>query len=103
MPLLRYYEYSQGVQIHVASYPPVFEGEGKQPFNLTAAGSLATAQFMAMEGATFVLVPTCTSSAENRVKAGIPADAKLVRCALFPVFVHMHACSSSLLSSHLDF
>lgn len=86
MPLLRYYEYSQGVQIHVASYIPTFEREGKQQFLRSAQGSLATAQFMAIEGATFVLVPTSIVSAENREKAGAPEAAKLVRCGLFSMF-----------------
>ena len=75
-PLLRYYEYSQGVEIHVASYPPVFEQDGPQPFNMTAPGVLGTCQFIAMEGATFVIVPTSLVSEKNREKAGAPAGAK---------------------------
>jgi nitrilase len=60
-PLLRFYEYAQGVQIHVASWPMTFEFsrlkdpvEGHEGFN----GDLAASQFMAGEGKCFVLVAT---------------------------------------------
>ena len=60
-PLLRYYEYSQGVQIHVAGWPPMFpmpEENVKWQFSETNQGSLLASQFLAIEGQAFVLVAT---------------------------------------------
>ncbi|ORX93486.1 putative nitrilase [Clohesyomyces aquaticus] len=59
-PLLRYYEYSQRVQIHIASWPAEFEmpDPEKQPwlYHETGEASYRASQFMAIEGQTFVLV-----------------------------------------------
>ncbi|KAK8020410.1 hypothetical protein PG990_005548 [Apiospora arundinis] len=58
-PLLRYYEYSQGVQIHVASWPAEFEmpDPKKLPwlYHETGEASYRASQFMAIEGQCFVL------------------------------------------------
>lgn len=58
--LLRYYEYSQRVQIHIASWPAEFEmpDPEKQPwlYHETGEASYRASQFMAIEGQTFVLV-----------------------------------------------
>ncbi|KAJ5789054.1 uncharacterized protein N7518_006065 [Penicillium psychrosexuale] len=56
-PLLRFYEYSQGVQIHVASWPAEFpEPKGlKWPFHETDVASRNASQFFAIEGQAFVL------------------------------------------------
>lgn len=71
-PLLRYYEYSQGVQVHVASYPSMFETAEESPvYSMTAAASQAACQMMAMEGGTFVLLATPIISDANREKAGM--------------------------------
>jgi nitrilase len=73
-PLLRYYEYSQGVQIHVAGWPPMFSNleEGlKQPFSETDVGSSQVSQFLAMEGQAFVLVATQVVSEKNLKRLGM--------------------------------
>lgn len=61
-PLLRYHEYTQGVQIHVASWPPMYplpeEDDVKWGFGATDKGSLIASQFLAIEGQCFVLVAT---------------------------------------------
>ncbi|KAG7001492.1 nitrilase [Physcia stellaris] len=71
-PLLRYYEYTQGVQVHVASYPSAWETAKESPvYSMTAAASQAACQMMAMEGGTFVLLATPIISDANREKAGM--------------------------------
>lgn len=59
-PLLRYYEYSQGMEIHVAGWPPFWDKpEGiPWPHRVAADAERSARQFMAMEGACFVLVCT---------------------------------------------
>ncbi|KAF2249546.1 putative nitrilase [Trematosphaeria pertusa] len=71
-PLLRYYEYSQRVQIHVASWPAEFEmlDPAKQPwlYHETGEASYRASQFMAIEGQTFVLVASQIITEENLEK-----------------------------------
>ncbi|OAL06255.1 carbon-nitrogen hydrolase [Phaeosphaeriaceae sp. SRC1lsM3a] len=66
-PLLRYHEYSQGVDIHVGSWPLIWPvpgkipgpGEGPEwPFCMTAEGCKRATQFMAIEGACFTMIST---------------------------------------------
>lgn len=61
-PLLRYYEYCQGVQIHVAAWPPMFpdpdQAKVKWPYHETDVANSMCSQFLAIEGAAFVLVAT---------------------------------------------
>jgi len=59
-PLLRYYEYQQGVQIHVAGWPPFFDmpTDTPWPFHVTNKAELVLCQNMAIEGACFVMVCT---------------------------------------------
>lgn len=59
-PLLRYYQYWQQEQIHVAAWPPFFEIQNgsKWPFQGTPAASLLASRFMALEGQMFVIVST---------------------------------------------
>ncbi|KAE9963776.1 hypothetical protein EG328_011068 [Venturia inaequalis] len=76
-PLLRYYEYSQGVQIHVAGWPPMFPDpeDMKWPYHETAEASLRASQFLAIEGQAFVLVATQvvkTESLEKMNMSGFP-------------------------------
>lgn len=58
--LLRYYEYSQRVQIHIASWPAEFEMPDPEKqswlYHETGEASYRASQFMAIEGQTFVLV-----------------------------------------------
>jgi nitrilase len=68
-PLLRYYEYSQGVQIHVASWPAFFDGD--RHFQGTPTGSRLASQFLAMEGQAFVLVSTQVVKKENWELTGL--------------------------------
>lgn len=78
-PLLRYYEYSQGVQIHVAGWPPMFPDPVKEglkwPYHETDVANLLTSQFLAIEGQAFVLVATQvvkTESLEKLNMTGFP-------------------------------
>jgi nitrilase len=70
--LLRYYEYSQGVQIHVASWPAEFgmPDPEKQSwlYHETGEASYRASQFMAIEGQTFVLVASQIMTEENLEK-----------------------------------
>lgn len=70
-PLLRYYEYSQGVDIHVAGWPAFFgmpEGVQGFPYHFTAESQSRSSQFMATEGACFVLVSTQTITEQSLKK-----------------------------------
>ncbi|KAL9098754.1 MAG: hypothetical protein Q9187_009605, partial [Circinaria calcarea] len=69
-PLLRYYEYSQGVEIHIAGWPPMFEKPRNIPgsYHITAESSRSSSQFMATEGACFVLVCTQVMKEAGREK-----------------------------------
>ncbi|CZR61885.1 probable nitrilase [Phialocephala subalpina] len=66
-PLLKYYQYSQGEQIHVASWPAFFEvPKGSDwPFHGSPTVSLLASRFMALEGQTFVIVSTQVVKEEN--------------------------------------
>lgn len=83
MPLLRFYEYTQGVQIHVAAWPMTFEFHrlgaptpGHEDFN----GDLHTSQFMAREGKCFVVVATqVLSEEEGFEKCNIKEGKEIVR------------------------
>jgi predicted amidohydrolase len=59
-PLLRYYEYTQGVQIHVSSWPPIFgmpnPDEIEWLYHETGEANNRISQVMAIEGASFVMV-----------------------------------------------
>ncbi|MCJ1282132.1 hypothetical protein MMC26_001455 [Xylographa opegraphella] len=74
-PLLRYYEYSQGVQIHVAGWPPMFpmpdENVVTWQFSETDKGSLLASQFLAIEGQAFVLVATQVLTEPNLKKLNL--------------------------------
>jgi nitrilase len=69
-PLLRYYEYFQRAQIHVAAWPPFFESDSF--FQGTPAGSRLASQFFAMEGQAFVLVSTQVVMKKNLKMMGLP-------------------------------
>ncbi|KAJ5559723.1 hypothetical protein N7513_002122 [Penicillium frequentans] len=72
-PLLRFYEYSQGVQIHIASWPAEFpEPKGmKWPFHETDVASRNASQFFAIEGQAFVLVCTQVVKEESLQKQNL--------------------------------
>jgi nitrilase len=71
-PLLRYYEYSQGVQIHVASWPAEFEMPDPKKiawlYHETGEASYRASQFMAIEGQCFVLVASQILTEKNLEK-----------------------------------
>ncbi|PON28863.1 hypothetical protein TGAM01_v201971 [Trichoderma gamsii] len=76
-PLLRYHEYSQGVDIHIAGWPPFFARPENIPilYTTTGEGDRLACQFLAMEGACFVVVSTQVMSEKGREKlklAGSP-------------------------------
>ena len=66
-PLLRYYQYAQGEQIHVASWPALFEvgKESKRTLHGTPTASLLASKFMAVEGGVFSIVSTQVVKEEN--------------------------------------
>ena len=74
-PLLRYNEYSQGVQIHVASWPPMFslpeDNVTQWQFSATNEGSKLASQNLAMEGGAFVLVATQVLTEPNLKKLNL--------------------------------
>ncbi|CZR57514.1 probable nitrilase [Phialocephala subalpina] len=73
-PLLRYYEYCQGVQIHVAGWPPMFplpKGIPKWPYHETDVANQLCSQFLAIEGQTFVLVATQVLTEGNLEKLNL--------------------------------
>lgn len=69
-PLLRYHEYSQGVDIHVGGWPPFFHKPDNLPalYTTTAEGDRLACQFMAMEGGCFVICSTQVMSDKGREK-----------------------------------
>lgn len=71
-PLLRYNEYSQGVQIHVASWPAEFEMPDPAKiswlYHETGEASYRASQFMAIEGQCFVLVASQILTENNLEK-----------------------------------
>ncbi|KAK8139578.1 aliphatic nitrilase [Apiospora sp. TS-2023a] len=77
-PLLRYYEYSQGVQIHVASWPAEFEmpDPKKLPwlYHETGEASYRASQFMAIEGQCFVVVASQILTEENLEKNNLTGN-----------------------------
>ncbi|RMZ75994.1 hypothetical protein DV738_g5152, partial [Chaetothyriales sp. CBS 135597] len=66
-PLLKFYTFSQGEQIHVAAWPvldPFVEGSPGF-WSMSAEGTLSTAQIYAVESQTFVLSATTVISAKG--------------------------------------
>ncbi|PLN86181.1 putative nitrilase [Aspergillus taichungensis] len=74
-PLLRYYEYSQNVQIHVAAWPsfPAHprEVDSPMPYSNSGEANLRLSQMIAMEGQTFVLCATGVMKAETHELMGV--------------------------------
>ncbi|TPX13574.1 uncharacterized protein E0L32_006045 [Thyridium curvatum] len=69
--LLRYYEYAQDVDIHVASWPLIWDmPDDGMPwlYHITPTMSQRISQVMAMEGACFVMVCTQILTEKNREK-----------------------------------
>lgn len=66
-PLLRYYQYSQGEQIHVAAWPAFFEVPKGSDwlYQGSPTASLIASRFTALEGQTFVIVSTQTVKEDN--------------------------------------
>lgn len=68
-PLLRYYEYAQGVQIHIASWPAEFcmpdPAALAWQYHETGEASYRASQFMAIEGQTFVVVASQILTEQN--------------------------------------
>ncbi|KAK5989821.1 Nitrilase [Cladobotryum mycophilum] len=71
-PLLKYYEYTQGVQIHVSSWPPIFElpdpNKIEWLYHNTGEASYRISQMMAIEGATFVIASSQIITEKNLEK-----------------------------------
>lgn len=86
LPLLRYSEYTQGVQIHVSSWPSFFGMPEPEKiawlYHETAEASSRISQNMAIEGATFVIcssqILTDKGMEKNSILAGNPIT-KVVR------------------------
>ncbi|KAI0550054.1 nitrilase [Xylaria curta] len=67
-PLLRYYEYSQDVDIHIASWPPIFKESEAMQYHTSSTMSSRLTQAMSMEGACFTAICSQVLSEENIVK-----------------------------------
>jgi predicted amidohydrolase len=80
-PLLRYYEYAQGVQIHIASWPAEFcmpdPKELAWQYHETGEASYRASQFMAIEGQTFVAVASQVLTEKNVEKNNLIAKAPI--------------------------
>ena len=77
-PLLRYYEYAQGVQIHVASWPAEFEMPDPKKlawqYHETGEASYRASQFFAIEGQAFVLVASQILTEKNLEKNNLTGN-----------------------------
>jgi nitrilase len=72
--LLRYYEYQQDVDIHVSSWPLIWEKHesmGDWVWHISAEACGLMSQFMAMEGACFVMICSQVMSEKNKEKNGV--------------------------------
>ena len=71
--LLRYYEYSQDVEIHVSSWPLIWsKPEGLNwPGHITAENCQLLSHAMSIEGATFVLISSQVMTEANAEKNGV--------------------------------
>ncbi|KAE8383090.1 carbon-nitrogen hydrolase [Aspergillus bertholletiae] len=80
-PLLKYLEYSQDVEIHVASWPPIWDKQEGIEWadHMTAEMSTKICQTMAVEGTCFVLVCTQVMSEESKKKNNLE-DFKFTQC-----------------------
>lgn len=91
---MRYYEYEQGVQIHVASWPPMFPLAKGVPwgFNATDVASQRASQFLAIEGQAFVLVCTQILTEENLAKQNLVEEGmiQVVRASSVISSLDMH-------------
>ncbi|KAE8352763.1 carbon-nitrogen hydrolase [Aspergillus coremiiformis] len=70
-PLLRYYEYSHHVDIHVASWPCMWNVPS-WTYHTSDEASSRFSQVLAMEGACFVLVCTQIQTKEGKAKSKLP-------------------------------
>ncbi|KIW64967.1 hypothetical protein PV04_07261 [Phialophora macrospora] len=70
-PLLKFYEYSQDVDIHIASWPSQFKAHPKWLYSSTGTMSQHLSQTMAFEGSCFVLVCSQVVSKESEERNGI--------------------------------
>ncbi|KAF5861864.1 hypothetical protein ETB97_012415 [Aspergillus alliaceus] len=70
-PLLRYYEYLQNVDIHVASWPCMWNVPS-WTYHSSDEASGRFSQVMAMEGACFVLVCTQIQTTEGKARSKLP-------------------------------
>jgi nitrilase len=85
MPLVRFHEYTQGVQTHIAAWPMTFEFgrlEAPTPGHEDFNGDLHASQFMAREGRCFVVVATQVLSEEGFEKCNIKEGKEVVRKAV---------------------
>ncbi|KAM5342168.1 hypothetical protein ACJ41O_015199 [Fusarium nematophilum] len=70
--LLRYYEYSQDVDIHVSSWPSIFPQHNPQwPYHITPQCCKAFSHIVSMEGACFVILSSQILTEENKEKANV--------------------------------
>ncbi|KAF5579912.1 aliphatic nitrilase [Fusarium subglutinans] len=76
--LLRYNEYAQGVQIHIASWLAEFEMLDPEKiawlYHETGEASYRASQFMAIEGATFVAVASQVLTEKNLERNGLTGN-----------------------------
>lgn len=106
-PLLRYYEYTQGVQIHVSSWPSMFVMPDSEKiawlYYDTGEADQRISQNMAIEGQAFVIcssqILTEEGLAKNSLLAGNPVT-KVV-CLIVLCLVYLTKITDNYLGKHL--
>lgn len=73
-PLLKYNTYCQGEQIHVASWPNLFDPVGKMPLFNSREPCTWASHTLAVEGGTFVLLASSIQTEKGLVAHGLAAD-----------------------------
>ena len=74
-PLLKYHTFFQGEQIHVASWPCLFPVIGDMPFFDSVESCRMASHVYAVEGGSFVLLPSQVQTAKGLIANGLGADA----------------------------
>ncbi|KAL4875016.1 carbon-nitrogen hydrolase [Aspergillus karnatakaensis] len=69
--LLRYYEYAQDVDIHIASWPLIFDPHPDMGYHISNEACGRLTQVMAFEGACFTVICSQVMSEENRARNNV--------------------------------
>ncbi|GAA6018721.1 hypothetical protein JCM10207_005554 [Rhodosporidiobolus poonsookiae] len=81
-PLLRFYEYSKGVQVHVASWPHLAPYGPGVPYQSSGTASANATSFMALEGGCFTLCCSQITSKEGSAIMNVKTLDNSTQCAV---------------------